>query len=127
MELLPSCHLSGSNTVPTEWVRVPKSDLAGPLPWYKSIAGSADATEEAPGAISVFSTGTTDAFSLEVRGVFEFKTAVAPANTPAAVALRDQVRTLRKMDQLLSEKQRLLAVLAAKEPSTGVRALPGGN
>ncbi len=108
MELLPACYLGLSQTVPTEWVRVPKADLAGPLPWYKSLTGGADATEEQPGAIFVTAVAATDPFDLEIRATYEFKTAVAPANTPAAVAAR---RTIREERIALERKRESGAVL----------------
>jgi hypothetical protein len=98
MELLPSTFLSTESTVPTEWVVVPKQQLAGPLPWYKAINGAADATEESPGAV-VISGVTSDGFIAEFRTLIEFKTAVAAANTP----LIDQARLIAR-----AEKVRLL-------------------
>lgn len=93
-ELIPSAFLSGGETIPTEWVHVPREDLAGPLPWYKAIPGAADPTEEAPGIICVAGTGT-DTYALEMRGVFEFKTAVAIANTPEELRLVKELLALR--------------------------------
>lgn len=80
-ELIPSTLLGAQTTVPTEWVSVSGSELNGPFPWYKTIPGSADATEEAPGRIVLASTTISAGFSLELRGEFVFKTAVAAANT----------------------------------------------
>jgi hypothetical protein len=119
-DLLPSCvRGNGSLTmVPTEWVNVPRSDLAGPLPWYKSLAGAADPTEEQPGYLVLGSAGTTDPYILEIRGVFEFKTAVAAANTPSLVALRAKVREDRILLQKDLEKRRLLAALTPLTPMT---------
>lgn len=111
MELLPAVVLSSYVTVPTDWVRVPKTDLAGPLPWYKSIAGGADATEEAPGAIRIVGT-STDTFKIEVCGVFEFKTAVATGNTPVEVELRRKLRAVRLESELLLQRDRLLKVIS---------------
>ena len=53
MELLPSTYIGADQTCPTEWVHVPRSDLAGPIPWYKTVAGTADPTEESPDRKSV--------------------------------------------------------------------------
>lgn len=116
-ELIPSVYLAGGETVPSEWCVVPKADLAGPLPWYKTIPGTADATEEAPGAISVCGNGTS-AFAVEVRGVFEFKVSVATANTPKAVALRRELSTLRTEHALELQRDRLLAALAPRSVGT---------
>lgn len=111
MELIPSCFQAKASTVPTEWVKVSKVDLAGPLPWYKAVAGAADATEEYPGVL-VITGNTTETFILEVKGVYEFKVAIAPANTPEFLKLRLQARELRQKEAANVEKQRLLAVLA---------------
>jgi hypothetical protein len=122
MELLPSCARQQQSTVPTEWVEVPKKDLAGPLPWYKSVAGGADATEESPG-IMVFAGTGTDTVVVEFRGVLEFKTAVATGNTPLALELRARVRDERRLLEQQGERARLLAVLgsAATVATQGVR------
>ncbi len=114
LELLPSCVLGGDQTVPTEWVNVPPKDLAGPLPWYKSVTGGADGTEEQPGAIFVTSGGATDPYLLEIRGLYEFKTAVAPANTPAAVAARETIRKERLISEQKREADRILGLLSSK-------------
>ncbi len=110
MELLPSAVLAAGATVPTEWVRVPKSDLAGPLPWYKTIPGTADVTEESPGTVC-FTGTSSDVVQLEQRGVFEFKTAVATGNTPLAVAARSKLREERVRIALATERALLLKIL----------------
>lgn len=121
-ELLPSCFISlnttangNKQTVPTEWVNVPKPDLAGPLPWYKSIPGGADATEEAPGLLVGAGTGTENLY-IELRGVFEFKTSVAPANTPLVLELKAKVREERVALEKDRERTHLLGVLSSSKP-----------
>lgn len=111
-ELLPSNVKGVGQTVPTEWTRVNKTDLAGPFPWYKSVAGTADPTEESPGAIVLAGTGT-DTYIFEMRGVFEFKTSVGTANTPAMVALRSKVREERLATMTNAERGVLLRILGA--------------
>lgn len=111
VELLPSCFLSARSTIPTEWCRPSKAELAGPLPWYKTIPGTADATEENPGTVCVVGTGT-EAFDLEMRGILEFKTAVATANTPLALAARSKLREERVRAMMLAERELLLKILA---------------
>jgi hypothetical protein len=118
-ELLPSVPLGGDANCPTSWVNVSRGDLSGPLPWYKTIPGAADAEESAPGALCVAGTGT-DTFCLEMSGVFEFKTAVATANTPFAVELRERLRT--EMIRLVrtAERERMLKVLSTSTQLTSV-------
>lgn len=110
-EVIPSCFLAVNTTVPSEWCRVPPADLAGPLPWYKSVVGAADATEEAPGNFIILGTGS-ESFTLEAKGVFEFKTAVATGNTPMELGMRLALREERIKAHALKERQRLLAALA---------------
>lgn len=85
-ELINSTVLSARQTTPTNWITVPRKELAGPFPWYKSIPGTADATEEEPGAIYVAGV-TTDPYVLEVACVFEFKSSIATNNTPLPLQL----------------------------------------
>jgi len=110
-ELIPSCLKGVGQTVPTNWVHVPRSDLAGPFPWYKAIPGSADATEESPGVVVVVGTGT-ETFNLEMKGVFEFKTAVNAANTPAALNARRIIREERLRVMRAKERDSLMRVLS---------------
>jgi len=121
-ELLPTAVLGSRQTSPTQWVRVSKSELSGALPWYKTIQGTADSTEEAPGQICVAGT-TIEAFALEIAGVFEFKGAVATANTPAAVALREDIRQLRVARADQAARERLVAVLATRVQDVPRRGL----
>lgn len=93
-ELVYSTVLGGGSTNPTGWVKISRKDLAGPFPWYKSVRGAADPTEETPGAIYVAGTGT-DQILLEISGVIEFKSAVATANTPAAARALEVLRQER--------------------------------
>ena len=118
-ELLPSTVFSSVTTTPSSWVQVPPKDLAGPFPWYKSIPGAADPTEEAPGQIIIASTASgSDTFLLEMKGVFEFKTAVSTANTPEELRLLQARREIRKARQLEAE-QRAMARVLAGTPATG--------
>lgn len=115
-ELLPSVAFGQAQTVPSEWVKVSAQDLAGPLPWYKTIPGTADPTEESPGVLVVVGSAS-DAFSLEVRGIFEFKTSVATGNTPAAIAARARLREERIKVAMATERDVLLRILGGI-PST---------
>jgi len=118
-ELLPSCLLDLDQTVPSDWVRVSRGDLAGPLPWYKSIAGAADPTEESPGLLCIAGAGSNSA-ALEIEGVYEFKAAAATANTPVAVELMKEIRLERMRLQRERERISLVRVLA---PSPGTSSL----
>jgi len=109
-ELLPACFVAGSATQPSDWVRPTRSELAGPLPWYKTIPGSADSTEESPGTIIVVGTGT-DAFLLEMRGIFEFKTSVSTGNTPSAVEMHRRLREEKISIARNAERELLLKIL----------------
>lgn len=111
-ELITSCIKGVGQTVPTNWVRIPKVDLSGPFPWYKSLPGTADPTEESPGQLSVVGTGT-EAYAIELKGVIEFKVSVNSANTPAALAARRILREERVRAQVERERTALLKVLTA--------------
>ena len=96
-----------TQTVPSEWIKVDPKELSGALPWYKSVRGSADVTEEAPGVL-VFGGAGSAAIFMEVRALYEFKAPVAPANTPLTLELRSKLRQEiareaagRKRDELL--------------------------
>ncbi len=118
LELLPSTYLGPSQQVPTKWVNVPRKDLAGPLSWYKTVLGTADATEESPGVLVI--THTTMVFcAVEVYITYEFKAAVAPGNTPAAAAILREVAAERRRLHQEVQRQRLLGVLtgSAQSPS----------
>lgn len=126
-EVLPSCIKGVGQTCPTEWIKVQKTDLAGPFPWYKSVAGSADPTEESPGALIILG-NDTDPFILEVRGVFEFKTAVSTANTPAMIQLRQKVREERIATMTAQERAVLLKILGSDSgKSTQANSMRGGG
>lgn len=115
-ELLPSTIKGVGQTTPTPWVNVPRVDLAGPLPWYKTVAGSADPTEESPGTWIGVGTGT-ELMVVEFKGLFEFKTSVAAGNTPMALRLRELVRKERIDHVRALEREVLLKILSV--PSGG--------
>lgn len=110
-ELIPSCLQDAGQTVPSDWVRVPPRDLAGPLPWYKSVVGNADATEESPG-IMCLAGSATDAFRFELEAVYEFKAAVGTGNTPEATALVKQLRSEKIRFETERERKMLLLKLS---------------
>lgn len=111
-ELIPSTVITSRQTTPSPWVNVSKSDLAGPFPWYKSVPGAADPTEESPGAVYIAGDGATDAFAVEFAGVMEFKVAAATANTPQEIKLIAELRLLRQKVHKEKRREDLLRVLA---------------
>jgi len=115
-ELLSSAAFTTGQTVPSNWVVPNQDELRGPFPWYKTVGGAADNTEEQPGLIVVAGT-TTDTFLIELEGVFEFKVALATGNTPEQAALQLRLRRIREERQREIDRQNLLAVLAPCPPS----------
>jgi len=120
-ELIPSTVKGVGQTVPTAWVHPTRSELAGCFPWYKTVAGTADVTEEVPGAIVIVGTGT-EAYSIEFKGVFEFKTGVNAANTPLEKELRDLVRRERVNIAQRIERDAILKILSTGP--TGQKTTP---
>jgi hypothetical protein len=112
LELLPASLIGPTQTVYTQWISPSKSELAGPLPWYKTIQGTADSTEEAPGQVALAGT-VADGYAVELSGVLEFKGSVATANTPAALKVREELRALRQSRIDALEKERLLSVIGS--------------
>ncbi len=86
-------------TVPTKWVSVPTSVLQGCFPWYKTVPGSSDSSEEIVGNLYARGAGLSDYYGLEVEGMFEFK---GPANTGATPMARVQAARQRQRERLLS-------------------------
>ncbi len=122
-EILPAAILSSRCTVPTPWIKVSRSDLAGPFPWYKSVAGGADSTEEAPGALVICGTGTEQPI-VEYYGEFEFKGSIATANTPVAIKLRDELRAARLLVARQKERARILEVISVTPAGTPLKPVP---
>ena len=118
MELMSATVISDVLTIPGEWVKPSAKELAGPLPWYKTINGTADATEEAPGYI-VITGNTTEVFSVEVKAVFEFKVSVATANTPAEVRLVSALRALRQANARSRAQVAVARVLSGPPTESG--------
>lgn len=118
VELISSTTLGSRQTTPTSWVSVSKKDLAGPFPWYKSLPGTADPTEEIPGAIYIAGV-TTDPYILDLQIVFEFKSSIASNNTPLELPLRTQIREVRVHAARERRKKEVLNLLG-----TSSRSLP---
>ncbi len=95
MELLDAvAHNGPQETCWSRWVNIPKGALAGPLPWYKTIQGTATDEEELQGFLALAGTGTNSVL-VEYFFDIEFKGPIATANTPAMVALRKQLHEER--------------------------------
>jgi len=121
MELLPSVYYSGLYTRPSDWVQVRKEDLAGPLPWYKTINGTADVTEETPGFLVLFGT-VSKVYALEYRALVEFKTAVSTGNTPMQIRLTEIVRREKLLAAREKERDGLLRILGQRGSTVVVPA-----
>ncbi len=107
-EVLSSCQLPSVAVAMGNWVTVPKAELAGSLPWYKTVAGTPESWDEQPGQFYFAGNGSATCFA-ELEGVIEFKGAIDAASTPA----------LRAKTHMARERERLLAILAS-EKSTSV-------
>jgi hypothetical protein len=112
-ELISSNVLGASEQVPTGWVKPTKQELAGPFPWYHSVVGTMDATEESPGTL-VFYPQSTGSFMFEIKGVLTFKISVGGGNTPAQLKLMKELRELRAAKAAEDERARLVRVLGGQ-------------
>jgi hypothetical protein len=72
-------------------MRVSKSTLSGPLPWYHTRAGTFDVTESVPATLCYGGNGT-DNIHVWFSGVIEFKDPIPTSSTPVVMALRAKVR-----------------------------------
>ncbi len=115
-ELKASSVLAMSSTTPTPWASVPRSDLAGPFPWYKVIDGTPDTSEEIPARFQV-SGGSTDPFTVEFVIGIQFKESLPPANTPMELEMLRGMRELRKQAALEEYKKRTVSALGLLSPS----------
>jgi len=112
MEIVPACVVMSDHTVPGNWVTVPKADLAGPMPWYKTQTTSGN--DEFPGYL--VNAGT--ALAIEYFATIEFKGSVDPANTPEFVEFRRKYREEVERRHAFGERDRLLSLLAVKGSET---------
>jgi len=120
MELLPSAYQGSTYTEPSRTVQVSHADLAGPIPWYKTVPGAADSTEEIPCQLVIAGAGT-DTVVVELWGEMRFKTAASPANTPLSNAARETLRRERIEAERVQARDALLRVLgiqALGDPAT---------
>jgi len=115
MEIIPALICVPDLQIMTNWVVVPKTDLAGPLPWYKTQTVSGN--DEFPG----FLVNVGASMFIEYFATIEFKGAVDPANTPAYQEFRRKVRDESDTRRANQERDRLLLLLAAKGNPTPTR------
>ncbi len=113
--LVPSVLQTAGQSIPTEWMSIPAKSLQGPFPWYKTVAGTADVTEEVVGTLC-FAGGATDTLYYELRGEIEFKGALPTTSTPLALELRSKLREERRNALLERERKELLKVFSLPTP-----------
>ncbi len=87
--------------------------LAGYQPWYKTVVGTPDPSAEVQGTIYINGT-STDSYSLELRGVYEFKNPVNAGSTPALI----REALLRR------ERERLMSILDPCAESSVAKTFP---
>lgn len=122
MELSCSAYMDQTQTVPSEWHNVNSNDLRGPFPWYRTIDGTFDSSEEYPARMVIVGTGT-DAYSIEFYATVEFKEGAAPANIPFDLALLKQKRQDRIDREIAKQRVKLLALLATSAPGSSLGVL----
>ncbi len=96
MELLPSTYMDNTQTCPGDWIALSPSECHGAFQWYKTVPGAGtDPGLEYPGVL-YFAGTLVETYNLEIMGEYEFKDAIAAANTPSVVALRRKIREERQ-------------------------------
>jgi hypothetical protein len=116
-ELIEATVINATYSVPSSWVKVAKSSLSGPLPWYKTVSGTDAADFEVPGSIVVVGV-STDVVLIEIEGVYEFKEPIATANTPEQIALQQRIRLLGEESAKAVARDRMLKVLSPASGNT---------
>ncbi len=117
-ENINSTLLGLNHTVPSDWVTINPSSMTA-AKWYKTIQGTMDSWDEIQGIIYVTGSGT-DAFLLEVRGLYEFKGQADPGNTP-------EMREKRRLARLEFQRTKLLSILASKPDPTALSSAKLGS
>jgi len=91
-------------TVPTDWVTIAPADLAGALPWYKTVGGTSDVNDDLPGSFISIGTGA-EVMLWEYEYSVELKGAVNTASTPEQIferlARRKHAEDLRRRAEIL--------------------------
>lgn len=121
-----SCFMASVQTVPSEWINVPRSILKGALDWYKSLGGTATTWEEVNGSLYFWSSGATDVIRYELRGVMEFKGPVDPAQVPRLRERHAQALQRTQNLNLLADSfaTRLSTTPKREDAGIGVDKLP---
>jgi hypothetical protein len=107
-EVIPRTIMGATDTVPSDWCVVSRGDLVGYQPWYKTVAGTPDASVEVLGTIYLCGTGT-EGITIEMEGTFEFRDGVATTSTPFPMAHQELVDKKRAAF-LRKERERVLAL-----------------
>lgn len=120
-ECIPRTILYATDSVPSDWTRVPAADLVGYQPWYKTVAGSPSTDVEVLGNIFIAGT-TTESYAIEIEGVLEFRDGVPAGATPMPLMRQVQVQAKREKF-IAAERARLLGLLSASAATSA----PTGN
>jgi len=122
MEATNHNFFSGLNgSPPSRWTNVPRGQLAGYQPWYKTIVGTPDPSVEIQGILNI--TGSTPAtiqYVVEIEGVIEFKGPVDAASTPESRRARMYATQYAVLQKILAEGPAALAAVS----SSGFKPFP---
>jgi len=116
-EVLNSVMIGVGETIPSNWSNISKGVLSGMHPWYKTVAGTPESSEEIQGNVCIFEgSGAGVSVVLEISGVCAMRAGVNAGNTPL-----DRQLALRRR-----EKQRIVSLLASPDPpATKSKAVKG--
>ncbi len=113
-DLLPSVtHMGANQSRWSQWVTIPKSMLAGQIPWYQTSAGTFPSVAEVP-CTFVFVGGSTSAvIALEILWTAQFKSQVPTTSTPMQLALAERIRAERLLHKQMTEKRKMMELLSS--------------
>ncbi len=108
--------LMASDTLPSNWVRVPRSALKSYAVWYKTVSGTIDTGEEVQGKIFLCGNAAENVY-VDVKVVYEFKMPVNTGITPEERRIKAVQETRKKLlDILFFDASRVR--LEPAQPST---------
>lgn len=110
-----------SQTVPTQWFKMPRKVLAGAFAWYgcNSPAGTDPPPSQGEFWFAQTSaSGANDSWVLEVRGVCEFSCPANPTNTPELAAALRLARESALKTAVDKRRSALLDILASPASKT---------